>query len=252
MAHRYIGKRFGRFLVLKRRRWSSPGTFKLFCKCSCGNHKWIRDSHVVSGHTQSCGCLVQARRTHGLSKNRVYPLWKAMINRCHNPKSHSFNRYGGRGIKVCKRWMNVLVFLEDMGPPPSPHHSVDRINNNKGYSPTNCRWATPKEQARNMRTNHHVRYNGKSKTVAEWSEILKIPYGRLYFRVRNPEWSTSKAFQLPKQIGSNKLIEFKGKRKLLSEWAAITGQTIGGLWQRIFVHKWTVERALTQKPRKSA
>lgn len=112
--------------------------------------------------------------THGLSKTTEYRTWNAMLQRCQNPKNTAFNRYGGRGIIVCDRWQLFENFYADMGPRPSPKHSIDRINNDGDYEPDNCRWATPHEQARNKRGNYLVEWRGEIKCLTEWSEVVGL------------------------------------------------------------------------------
>lgn len=122
------------------------------CKCKCGKEvvKPIRE--IVRGRSLSCGCRnVENHIKHGLSRQLVHRIWKGMKARCLNPKTTHYRHYGGRGITVCDRWMDFTAFLEDMGEPPTPTHSIDRINNDGNYEPGNCRWATKSEQARNKR-----------------------------------------------------------------------------------------------------
>jgi hypothetical protein len=121
--------------------------------CACGSRVTKRRAFVESGKTRSCGCLKAegTRKTHGQKGSRTYETWKAMRQRCLNPRNPSYPRYGGRGITICDRWLSFENFLTDMGERPEGK-SLDRINNDLGYSPNNCRWATNKEQSRNRRS----------------------------------------------------------------------------------------------------
>jgi hypothetical protein len=117
---------------------------------------------------------------------KLHAIWENMIRRCHDPRRPHFDRYGGRGIVVCDRWRNSFDgFCQDMGPRPSEHHQVDRVDNDGNYEPRNCRWATIKEQARNRRNLHMVTYQGETRCVAEWAEIAGIPQGMLLRRLKH-------------------------------------------------------------------
>ena len=130
--------------------------------------------------------------THGLSHKRIYRIWDAMHRRCYDKKHMVFHKYGGRGIKVCNRWHNVLNFLKDMGN-PAEDQSLDRIDNDGNYSPENCRWADRYTQARNRSNNCMITYDGRTMTVADWADVLGIPRSTLYSRLYRLNWSVHRA-----------------------------------------------------------
>lgn len=149
------GQRFGRLVVIKiagQDKWRS----KLWeCLCDCGATTIVKGESLKAGSTQSCGCLrkervLKAITKHGMSATLIYHLWQTMHSRCENPNCIGYKNYGGRGIKVCDRWFKFENFFEDMGKKPEGL-SLERINNNKGYSPDNCKWATRIEQSHNSR-----------------------------------------------------------------------------------------------------
>lgn len=137
-------------------------------------------------------------KKHGHSPHRgaspTYRTWSGMIQRCKNPNEPAFNRYGGRGITVCDDWLNFEGFLADMGERPKGK-SLDRIDNNGGYCPENCRWATRKEQSNNTRTNRRITYKGKTKTLAEWSRCTGIKPSTLRTRLWRG-WSIRRALEV--------------------------------------------------------
>lgn len=153
------------------------------CECKCGRVVAVLSGNLHSGHTTSCGCKRLCEIPYS-SRSKDYYIWNAMIQRCHNQNTKGYKYYGGRGIKVCDRWRNSLVaFLEDMGQPPTPKHSIDRIDNDRDYEPGNCRWALPEVQANNKRSNRKYTHNGMTLSVAEWSRLTGVSYGTLWRRL---------------------------------------------------------------------
>jgi len=145
------GQRFGR-LVAIRGFYNGKGS-RWLCRCDCGTRKIISLDHLRAG-TISCGCYRREHppaRTHGMKGTKEYSAWISMRRRVVDPRRDSFRRYGGRGIKVCKRWQKFENFYADMGPAPTSRHSIDRKNNDGDYKPSNCRWATPRQQRHNRR-----------------------------------------------------------------------------------------------------
>ena len=148
------GRRFGRLSFIKRLGYSNNNQVWLL-KCDCGTKVKALHGNVMSGRTQACGCLQRERIVkHGRHGSTEYKSWHMMIQRCTNSNGPEWHNYGGRGITVCARWRRSFPnFFKDMGLKPSPKHSIDRINNDGNYTPGNCKWSTPKEQANNMRRN---------------------------------------------------------------------------------------------------
>lgn len=179
------GKKIGRLTVLIRVENAKPVGCRFFCICDCGVEKIIRGQSLRRGDTRSCGCLqLEWAKSciHGLSDTRVYTAWEHMIARCLNKRHKNYRNYGGRGITVCKRWRAFENFYKDMGEKPE-NKVLDRINNNSGYRPSNCRWATFKQSASNTRRNIHIKIHGKTKTISEWSRVSGINHETIRSRL---------------------------------------------------------------------
>jgi hypothetical protein len=184
LKYDHTGQRFGRLLVLDRqgRNWR--------CICDCGIIKILGGGNLRLGTTNSCGCLFRetliARNTkHGLCKEhwKAYQAWFDAIKRCTDPENESFSNYGGRGIMVCIRWLNSFpLFLEDMGDPPKGM-TLDRKNNNKGYSKRNCQWVTRRDNINNRRNTKYVVYEGVSQPLSILAESFNISRKALYCRL---------------------------------------------------------------------
>lgn len=173
----------------------------LLCRCECGKEVVVRRDHFASGRTRSCGCL---RGTHRLSYSPEYAIWEAMMQRCHNANSSSFDRYGGRGISVCRRWKKFENFFEDMGQRPSPRHSIDRINGDRGYSFNNCRWALPTEQMRNTCRNRWFTVGSKTQVLSDWAKDIGLTPHALLDRLKSGRWELYEALTTPKLHGKRK------------------------------------------------
>ncbi len=203
------GEKFGRWTAIhpvagcERKKW--------VCRCDCGTERAVQPSCLRSGSSQSCGCLHREvvselaktmRLKHGASRGdgtRAYTSWLLITQRCTNKNNKKYKDYGGRGITVCERWTGpdgFATFLSDMGEPP-PGMTIDRKENNGGYSPENCRWATAKQQSRNRRSNIMVTMNGMTKTLIEWCEEFGVKYKLVHNRVRGLGWDVSKAITSP-------------------------------------------------------
>ena len=180
-----IGVRYGKLLVIEAMPSINNKISLWRCVCDCGNIVDVRGGNLNTGNTISCGCYnlecIKNRSTkHGQSKrgelSTEYKTWRSMKMRCLNKNNQAFNDYGGRGIKICDRWLDSFEnFLEDMGKKPSKNHSIDRIDNNGDYEPSNCKWATKKEQSCNRRSNKWYEHEGKRMTQKEWANYLGVP-----------------------------------------------------------------------------
>lgn len=188
---------------------SKHGDSLWLCKCNCGIEKVVASLGLKQGKVKSCGCFRAAalkagrdqlhknNTIHGQSRTREHHIWQNLIYRCYNPNCPQYDRYGGRGIGVCDKWKeSFIAFYEDMGPCPSPKHTVDRIDNDGDYCPENCRWATRKQQANNRRGNRLLTYKGEQKTCAAWAEQFGLTRLIIWQRLGRG-WSVEKTLETP-------------------------------------------------------
>lgn len=151
------------------------------CECECGNKTIVRASSLLTGDTKSCGCLrneTLLHETHGMSDTRLYRIWNGMKDRCYNKNAPEYDNYGGRGITVCKEWLDDFMNFYNwaMANGYRDDLTIDRKDNDKDYCPENCRWATYKMQSNNKRNNLYVLYNGKKITISELSDMTGKKY----------------------------------------------------------------------------
>jgi len=164
------GQKFNRLTAIKRDGRDNQGGYFWLCQCDCGNTAHIRTYCLTGGVTGSCGCIVkEMKTTHGMSNIDTYSSWKSMKRRCYTVSNKSYKNYGARGITVCDRWRDSFQnFFDDMGYRPNKM-SIERIDNDKGYSKENCKWATYAEQNRNRRGNRKITHNGVTMIATDWS-----------------------------------------------------------------------------------
>jgi hypothetical protein len=196
------GSRFGRFTVLAEDPVRRNNSICWVCRCDCGTIKSVDGKKLRLGKLMSCGCYArETSRTRGLASARPggradhpveYRIWVQMRARCRNPRSTTYAHYGGRGISVSPIWDDFAQFYADMGPRPTPRHSVDRIDNDGPYSPENCRWATQSQQMRNTRVTIRISHNGRTLSITDWAEEVGINRGTLVQRLLRG-WSIERA-----------------------------------------------------------
>lgn len=205
-AKNLLGMKFGRLTVVSISGRCETGGVLWNCRCDCGSERVIVATILTKGRYKSCGCLsreLSASRkiTHGMTGSPEWVAWSNIIARCTNPNHEHFADYGGRGIAVCERWRESFVsFLEDVGRRPSKRHTIDRHPNQNGdYEPSNCRWATMKEQANNRRNNVLLAFQGETLSVAQWTEKLGFREGVIYSRL-HAGWSAERTLSTPARI----------------------------------------------------
>ena len=193
----FIGKKHNKLTILEHFKKGKNNSNYFRCLCECGRIADIRANHLFNDNQQTCG------RTHKKYEDsqigeKLYNTWNRMVDRCNNPKNHKYYAYGGRGIKVCNEWQNNYDTFYKWAIEKGYRVGlwIERIDNDGNYCPENCRWATRKEQMRNTRRNNFIKYNGEIKTLAEWCEVLSLPYATVNTRLHRG-YGPERAFETP-------------------------------------------------------
>lgn len=186
------------------------GNQKYRCVCDCGTVRFLRRNDLWARTNPSCGCqkykaLAIAKTKHGMTGTREYKCWLNMKRRCYEKTNNRYHVYGALGIKVCPEWKDDFAqFYKDMGPAPTPSHTIDRIDVRGNYEPGNVRWADPETQANNKRSNTFLAYNGKILTITQWERLLGFNTGTVRARI-NKGWSIDSALSTPIIVPVRKL-----------------------------------------------
>ena len=202
---------------------------------------------------QLTGCIIilqknkevqSMRVTHGLSNTRLHGIWGNIIQRCTNPNNQKYYCYGARGVKVCSEWLHDFQAFYDwaMSNGYADNLTIDRIDVNGNYEPSNCRWVDIKSQMNNMRKNVMIEYNGKTQTLAQWADEMNIPYKTLHKRIKDG-WDIEKALT-QKENPLHCAITYNGKTQTIAEWAREYNINYDKLKRRINKYHWSIEKAL--------
>lgn len=217
------------------------------CRCVCGTEKIVSGHNLRSGLITDCGCTWKSRiTTHNATRSRLYKTWSNMKSRCYNPKNNRYHRYGARGITVCDEWRSDFEAFQQWAHSAGYREdlTIERIDNDKGYHPDNCRWATRKEQSNNRENNILISYGGEAHTLSEWAEKLGIDYHTLLRRYHFLKWSIKDTLTTPVK-DSERLLELNGQVYNMADWGRITGFGKEVIRSRLR-SGWSVKDALTK------
>lgn len=201
------GMKFGKLTVVSIDEKATSRHYKWICKCECGNTVSVFGTNLNQGISQSCGCnssrtraykLKDINTKHGMSRTRIYHIYHGILIRCTKPNSQNYKHYGGRGITMCDEWANSFESFVSWANSNGYNEelTLERIDNNKGYSPDNCKWIPQSEQPLNRRNNIYATINGETKTVKEWAEISGINYNTLRSRLQDFHWAEADLLKL--------------------------------------------------------
>lgn len=245
------GMRFSRLTVLEfagKIFYPNGSTRCWRCACDCGRIVVISGTAAKRANA-SCGCLGKqlssyATKTHGMSQSPEYKTWIGMLSRCENPNAHAFESYGGRGITVCERWHKFEHFYEDMGARPRGL-TLERRDNNLGYSKDNCYWATRTEQQRNRRNSRLLTLNGTTLCLTGWAEKNGVKKSCLRMRLKKG-WPVERALSEPaRDRPPEQKVTFNNQTMNVSAWERKLGADRGTIWSRL-KRGWSIERAITE------
>lgn len=252
-----IGKKYGDLTVIGLSDKMSGRKSYWYCQCDCGNEVEVRSDRLTTGNTLSCGCLKKAQdrinltkfHRHKESHTKLHNTWLGIKQRCLNPNNKSYINYGGRGITVCKEWSESYENFRDwsLNNGYADNLSIDRIDVNGNYEPSNCRWANAKQQANNRRSNLEITYNSETKTLMQWAEVFNLPYSAVTQRykrgVRGDElFAPLNTKYMPK------VVYYNGESHNLAEWARIYNLNRRTVQQRY--NKGIKPPELFEKPKK--
>lgn len=234
------GQQFSRLKVLGKAGKDKRGATLWLCECSCGERTTALAYQLRNGGKKSCGCLSREKAKENFTKHgdwgsRLHVLWKGIKSRCYNPNNVSYKNYGGRGIKMCLEWKDNFVAFRDFmlsigydDTLPTGIQTIERINVNGNYEPSNCKLVSKKEQNYNKRISRVYTYKGETKTLTEFSEEYKLDVENLYNRIDNYGYTIEEAIEKPIRKTPHKnapKYEVGGESYTLSEWAEIFGMT---------------------------
>lgn len=197
---------FGKLSVKERVLENKNRRAMWLCFCSCGSKIIISSNGLLNGGTKSCGCIknekvIERSTKHNLVRNPIYRVWQNAKNRCYNQNVKEYKNYGGRGIQMCNEWKNDFMpfYQWSIENGYKENLTIDRINNDGNYEPTNCRYATKETQSTNRRNIVFVTYKNEQKTISEWCRLLNLDFNMVYQRIWRG-WSAEKAFVHPPKI----------------------------------------------------
>lgn len=247
-AKNETGKQYGKLTVLGFSHVNRQAYW--LCQCECGKTTVVRGSNLRKKTTTSCGCAQS--RSNGMSGSPEYKVWQQIKERCYNPKNKAYRNYGSRKIEVCERWLESFNnFYEDMGARPFKGATVERIDNAKGYSKDNCKYATRHEQMANCRTTRLLSLNGETKCMSQWARDIGVDTKTLAYRLKQG-WTLEKALTTPATPPEEtraKMIYFNGETRSIAGWSRKLGINHASLCERL-ASGWNLEKALTTPGRK--